>query len=499
MKKSISIIGAPYKLSIFDRLRLFTWRFDLPWWHRVAIARRLLWLVLFIMWIYLFKFGNLLIRLGLPSVLITSIEISKEQITKLLEKLYGQFKQQIGAIKAQTHADEWVAFNHSDPHISWRSVKERETFISLQTVLKCYGKCSYWWVLDELEENTSSVNFRVIPGVRTEPIFLRLHVGEISEARMRWVHGVRSHVLSDGVFEDSPLKHVLEPIKNLDGNPITKLDGIHLRDRSAEAYYAELFPYVHNALHYPGTSLTQIESFARRFGRLQSSIKKAPADKIFQGRKELYESLPENMLEKITSMSATCKSAIKVGERKPHHRLWLENRDLIDKWTKKCVSYLSERRDDQRFILLHDVHPHNTFFRGDVCDLIYDFEQVDEYSHGDAVAFSIHRFVREWVRSKDSRGYFSRDDDPRPAISRAVDVFIKGYSECGPGLPTDFAKELSLRIGVTAINKLWAAMWYAIDPDACPYKRSRSFYFSEVNKFLQCLKEASFFSPDADT
>jgi hypothetical protein len=115
---------------------------------------------------------------------------------------------------------------------------------------------------------------------------------------------------------------------------------------------------------------------------------------------------------------------------------------------------------------------------------------LDRWPVGDVVAYSLHRFVREWVRASQER----RDFNAISCIESRVNDFVDNYEKGGgPELPPDFIEHLNLRIAAMALTKLTNITVTALNVRVDEFDRSRETKLAEAGKFLAFLREASNF------
>lgn len=473
------------------RIMLYLLRPGLPLTHPLTWARLIAYSIPFIVWLRL--------KSWLPILLAILVDFASNPNVhgKLKRILRPPRPDESGTSKAEI---SWPAFNHSTPLISWTPVVDALVLRNLHKVFNTHFGVGWtrWYIFDELLEQTHSRNFRVVRGLHRDPVFMRLHVAEREGVRLSSVQKIRAHVLQEGVFADSPVGYCLKPIAAPDGKTLVEVvSQFRLRDGSAP-FYCEFFPYVHDVTHYSGTSLEQLLSFAQLFGRLQKSISTIGNDllPLASATKDHYEDEICNIESDISFIDQAYQIARRKREIPAYLEFWQSNRAgliqaAVAQW--KYLESLNSKTDVAP--LMHDVHPHNTFFRGDKCVLIYDFEQIDTYSHGDALAFSIHRFVREFVRHRRDRAGMSAVHE----IPKAVKLFVEHYSSGFESELTDgFLDTLDLRITKINLTKLRHVMMSLVHPGSELGRRPASTLFAEARKFVACLEEARHFCFRAD-
>ena len=348
----------------------------------------------------------------------------------------------------------------------------------------------------------ASRNFRLVPLPFQVPRLLRLHAGNVSQEFLRTDAKLRQWVFERGLFERAEASCLLPiRLKNQTEHDseyfLTGIDNSIEIGSKFNVKHAQIFPLAPGDLtHYAAPSEPQLFDFARKFGRLQRELASLPVN--------LVPDIPHHDSKALWMKSSELKERIMRAndefEKNPQElehpflaQLWNNNRRLIDDALSQSMTFWDETSREPLQILLHDVHPHNAFFRNNECVLIYDFAWVNKWRHADTVAYTLHRFVREWVRySLDKRDHNALDRIP--VLS---EKFVDAYSEDGPQLPDNFLASLEQRVAAGAMFKLGAIASYCCSNTVDPWARDASNLEEEGAKFISFLREAKFFRPNA--
>ena len=267
-----------------------------------------------------------------------------------------------------------------------------------------------------------------------------------------------------------------------------------------------MFPFADNVQHYSGEHLGQLESLAQKYAALQKKLRdwdfkslnlspKRGAHKYihWHERPETYRVLFD-LICTINDVAWQDES-----QRSGITREWYENSAVLKSAWGDIEDMLFEQgKRSKNPVLLHDFHPHNTFFKNDTCVLIYDYEDVGRYwSEEEVLAFTLHRFVREYVISLKGPTTITNT-----VVGRVVDTFLENYESGGMSVPPGFddwnafKKWLPSGIRLTNFPKLLVIMslYHRIRGESA--QRTEGRWLKELIKFIMFIKEAQFFKPE---
>lgn len=373
----------------------------------------------------------------------------------------------------------WMPTNHSKSTIDCVPVRrgQDERHEVDAAIAECYPNCIRGpYRVSRVDETSGTLNYRVQG--RGKAVLLRIHNRISSEFALTNLQRVQRHLFESGVFEDSPHAECLVPLQSRLGR-----DYEVFRGRLVEAY-----PFADNVEHYAGRTLAQVKELALRYGAVQKALQgldssldltvinsTRPWVSWFQEERDLFDTV-YSLSDRISKRLEPDRFA----------RLFHQHRQLLSEVWNEVMDRLVSA-ESSATPLLHDFHPHNTFFRDDKCVLIYDYETVSRHwSETEALAFAVHRFTREYVRLLGSRHHPA----PEAEIPRVVHVFLENYEQGGMPVPSDFAMRLSTAVKTTNLGKLLSIMTYHYRIRADPAERCDDMWFSELVKFITYLLEA---------
>jgi hypothetical protein len=316
-----------------------------------------------------------------------------------------------------------------------------------------------------------------------------LHRGDVSEHWLQKDYEIRQWLVEQHVFEGSPLEKCVLPFESrLNGRSLPYVTRRFLITHDGEAApvnFAQLFPCASDVTHFDGSE-EQLTSFAALYGKLQNALSTMPEQLIHSRNKDNLAPYDfDDLAEKFKAVSGVSKLP---RARKNKLIEWFIAKELlINEWLEEGGNFWSSHEPKMR--LLHDVHPHNAFFNGQDCALIYDYQWLDDWQHGHVLAYTAHRFVRECVRVS----YEGGDPDYLKRIPALLNAFIESYASGGPAIPADFRETLHLRIAGSALCKVYSVMSTAVSSDWLG--RSLDCRLDELRKFESFLKEAEHFAP----
>lgn len=375
--------------------------------------------------------------------------------------------------------------NHSDSYINWKPLEDRGLAKEIRKQMGVFRRgrwCLY--VIDALEEHNTTGNFRVVP-LLGQPLFLRFHPLARPKDYVEIDQAVRDHLAASKVFAESPLESCLVPMRSRDGLRI--LD-VELRIGGKAVKWLEVFACAMDAHHFPAESKEQLLSYARMLGAVQAAINTRPINKEQLNRvaaqtRWAFDEDFRALRDQYLAISAICAYAQSLPTDHPISVFRSDERE-IKAWITSCEEAWSSIEGEERGWFVHDMHPHNVMFRDHTCGLIYDFDLIERWRHGDVVAYSLHRFIRELVR----RLRVQKSDIPALATA-----FVDAYTERGPPLPNDFLKTLHIRIAFMTLCKLRSNMMSTLGVKASPSGRDNYTRAAELVKFISFLKETVHF------
>lgn len=407
----------------------------------------------------------------------------------------------------------WRAINHSYHRIEWtpeiprRIKKHLIDFYLLQhpgwsTRMQIrLGLC----VFERLCEETGTENFRVLRWMQPTE-FLRLYKS-VDEGDLACREMVLLHLLQTGVFTKAAAA-CLVPVTIKSGRRNHGL--VRVRDSlcrfpagtiADEPWEIQMFAYADFDDHFSGETLYEISSVAAVLGRLQSSLAASPdrlaRDVHFTQQLRLEhqktggaELSAEKLQARFMAMERDIATRISEGVVPG---LTAETIDEVRLVVERCAYMRQRYFTEPTFVLLHDVHPQNVFFRAfpfeerRECELIYDFHWAGKWNHSVVLAFAMHRFVREFVRR-------SSAPNPGDSIRKGVRAFLSSYQEfCKLPIASDFQINLDGYILCGNVEKLLNSLERSLKRASDDLKRSDARLTGEVRKFLRFRAEAEAF------
>ena len=385
--------------------------------------------------------------------------------------------------------EPWRMTNHSVHKIRWNPETTPE---HLQTLGTFWKKHYARWPrgclprFDRLLEETATSNFRV-RSLFEEVRFLRFHKAPLEgelECRRLIAEGLKEANVFPQGFADYLLSLRLKsdsfshPIPESSFSPAGRGRG-------------ELFPYVDDDVkHFQGRASDEVASVGKLLGKLQQALQafdddtreslspltKAP-DNAFPSAKDLLHSW--EYIEPLRKEGCLLH---------PFARLLILASE-VSSWVREANEVRRSQQDEERFLLLHDVHPHNVFCKSGECVLIYDYRRIGFWPHSYVVAFALHRFVRELI----VKGH-STERRRQSLITDGVRRFLDAYQEsCKLPLPQDFVTNLGAYIKSSNIDSLVLAFRYGMEGHD-PLRRTDARLFAEARKFIRYMKEAGKFN-----
>lgn len=440
--------------------------------------------------------------------------------------------------------DPWTSVNHSFNRIEYtldvdpRSKSELNDF--LVSAVGCpalmeFGLSSGLCILERLREETGTDNYRLIRPIGADRLVKVFKGYDPTEIRLRELVGEcleRQEVFESGFRGAVRSLRVEEPTRT--GQYV-----VHGPDETSSAWWAELpagamhrspvviqlFPYVDAKHHYRGHDIRELGSAARLFARVNHALGDLGPTGVELARQlrdpgryapdRVPPSVREPTVNELLSGWDAIRTHLRSGTRLSQRYPGIESQvQLIDDAVHAAASSLALAPPTGTRCYLHDLHPHNTLFiepaddgptwgaptdrrlrtqagaarsppaaDGRRCVLIYDYSWVGAWNHETVVAYSMHRFVREYVRQhvvgwpEDASCIVDARDH---LIREGCDVFLGAY--CAE----------------------WRMSMNAADVESCDvheqsFKANAFGYIARanMNKLIRALKRESEGLPDA--
>ena len=408
--------------------------------------------------------------------------------------------------------DPWGLTNHSISEIKWNLETNIEHNKLLLDICKKQFPCGniIWSVpgfnpiFERLLEETATLNYRILY-LHDKPQFLRIHKLKNPQDLTSRIN-VTEYLRKETIFSDKYLDYI-SPLtfRKSDLNDDKETNFLNLRHTSFLSHgevLAELFPYAEGVTHYSGNTIEELVSVAECFGNLQEILHKLPIRD-----KELYQELDDSskknplIVRPFTAKEINEKwlDINKNLQKKPNSYDPVVNllkqeeiNKIITEWVKNAEDERAKEEKEEKkdnYFLLHDVHPHNIFCIDKKCQLIYDFSWIGNWPHSCVVAFTLHRFVREYAMDKDRKKSKSREN----LIKTGSIAFIEAYrANCRLDLKDDFETNLRSYIRPLNIDKMLKSIHDYLSTDDIR-QRSPARRLGEVRKFIRYMKEADEF------
>ncbi len=405
--------------------------------------------------------------------------ITRSDITAALSALRATYRARAIELDEDQTAEAWTTTNHSVSEIRWASITDPECRDIASTFWR--SRCASGFtkrlaMFDRLLEDTATINIRVEPFFE-ETRLLRLYKALLVPEELSCRNTVALHLQKEKIFPDDMAQCVVAlPLR---GGGYSERISDH-RLSPGQNIWGEVYHFARDVTHYPAESLDQLASVAKTLGKVQQSLQSLCADSIAPlvtgnaARKDVpFDRWPEIK-----------EAVLKDSLLHPYVRLLRPYVPAIDKWIESVRVFTESTERHGEFILLHDVHPHNVFFRGGECVLIYDYQWVGNWCHGDVVCFAAHRFIRDLVAKH------SGESPATTFISRAMRTFLDSYrQECDLKLPDDLELNMCPYIQRANVGKLISICWtglYGHDK----WSRGDTRMLGECRKFIKYMKEA---------
>ncbi|NEQ74894.1 MAG: helix-turn-helix transcriptional regulator [Okeania sp. SIO2C9] len=403
---------------------------------------------------------------------------------------------------------EWIAVNHSKYEIMLNKVDELTEAVIKTHVCEFKPNSlelgdSELETISRIDEESGTLNFKLCffsnQYSKNTYLLLRYHKRIKDEATLRVLQYINKYIYDEKVFADSDLAECLCPIEISPSQVSGLATYCKINSLEDKGTLIEYYKFALDVSHYTGETVQELISFAYQYGKLQKSISSLPQDlditELSRNRpaitfhKQRIEAKVKSLLERIKEIRdddiMMNKPSIKISQNDESFFIFIWN---------EIKEYI-EKRPINNIPLLHDCHPHNTFFRNGQCLLIYDYEAVSTtWSPLEAIAFVMHRFIREFYVKKFMNGenvYPLREE-----IYNYAEKFLQEYQKGEGPIPVDFTnndnllKNIHLGIKLTNFSKLVSIMRYLITDIKDPAGRPSNMLKNEYRKFCIFLREA---------
>jgi hypothetical protein len=269
--------------------------------------------------------------------------------------------------------EKWMKTNHSKATIDYVKVHSDHTASEIRShdikeIVKRYYRTHIGRFLRIriIDEDSGTLNFRIVNYER-KSILLRIHKRITNEDTINTLQHIQRYIFESEIFADSQFDKCLIPLPSISGRTFE-----HFKNK-----FVEVYPFAEKVTHYSGQNMDQVKSFAYKYGCVQKTLQKLdlnsdpdgmirsrPYINWFRGDAELFDLICESNKRAIKEKSDDVFTAFFNRHQGFLRSIWNEVRPML------------ENIKDQGKPLLHDLHPHNTFFKNDKCVLIYDYEAV---------------------------------------------------------------------------------------------------------------------------
>lgn len=370
----------------------------------------------------------------------------------------------------------WQRINHSDPGIQY-SAPEPEIAAAIGRIVTTQYRKALGSVreIQCIVEDTGSRNYRVVTE-RAGCVLIRWQRFELAredDERKRWerVLSIHRQIADAEVFTEGD---ALRPIESDRGSPIV----------TDETSFVFAFPYVEGVVHYPGDEHA-LMSVAGGFGRVQKQIAGLP-----QGDDPVAATSPDWLASgwsQFVQVHEKSRVEWEQGEVKGDAlRAYYQHRWRIHEAAREAYLFPTPQVGDGP-AQYNGFHPHNAFFRGTACVLIYDYDTVSvRWPVHEPLAVAIHRTVRETLRHRLHGGDAFAERD----IPRLVTIFLQNYQRAGGFVPDRFLDHFPAALRRIMLMKLVSVMAFLMRLRRDPSGRGTGTLRSEVRKFIMFLLEA---------
>lgn len=429
--------------------------------------------------------------------------------------------------------DEWVPENNLE-HLKTLNEFLKKSIKRIPYLFQFKFPCLFGFTLFErLPEETGTINYRVL-SPSSKPLFIRIHkIDYKADLDVRRI--IASHFKKNQTFDDNYIKYIIPSELREKEWYICEKNTSFVPNGNV---FVELFPYMHGVAHFNGKS-EELGSVAASIANLQAHLQ--------------LEFTNRNKLDKINDSDIECrkdyinektKGNIHIKETLNDKKELLTADDIAEKWknikfviTDKpylinprmlnifdpkvlktindSVSEVKDLRSKVEFkrdgpLLLHDVHPHNVVCKNEECVLIFDYSWIGYWPHNYVLAFSLHRFVREYVISQCIS--IDNDEEKRGHIKNGINIFLSNYLEklkdvdkrlveensdghkleYSVTFTKDIIKNIHSYIKSANMEKMLNVFMSAVSGKDV-LRRSEARNIGEVRKFIRFMKEADEF------
>lgn len=232
-------------------------------------------------------------------------------------------------------------------------------------------------------------------------IFLKMFRQGLSEERILTMIAAIDHCVQNNI----PVPRI---IKTSYGKTV-----IRFVDEKETLFYSA-FDYLEGS-YYRGTKDELIE-MGYNLSNLHAALLRFPEQQVKEQKTVLGFDVPEHLHERIRNMDAPTD---------PFESLITDEKEFILQEIERLRALLPEiQANATRQVVHRDLHPHNTLFDPNTGKLlaIYDFEQLCYSELIRCLAFTLHRFVRQYIVYNN----FTEEQIP-DQVKFATELFIESY------------------------------------------------------------------------
>ncbi len=397
--------------------------------------------------------------------------------------------QDVSDVLEDTSTAPWTTVNHSISEVRW--ISAIDPAIKRRVVKELRNWTHYWpsWLtfVSTLQEETGTLNFRVCRWLLPRVFLLRVYkTGETNDLT-RQDHAVKVLSKKD-VFPNTHRFMVgIQPLKQ-NGTRVNVHGGIFANSNKVTL---ELRPFAALKAHFNGMNMDELISVAQAYGQMQKAFSDSILDSsdvpLKSDDADFMERTPDELSDIWTK---DVQPHLKDRQDQAAREILLVNETFIGKTLDELIGCSLDLTD--KMTLSMDVHPHNTLMHDAKCVLIYDYDWFGNWSHRRTLAFSLHRFTREYIRCQSAT--LGKKMQVKTA-QEASEIFINNYINSGPPIdsPDQFRKQLHGWILHCSLSKLISIAHRVAGNQTDPYYRSSTRVEAELRKFIQYTREAMFY------